>query len=109
MIGVLLFAAECGDGSVEASVKVFKSRGSLQCIGGGTAPEEMKNELIIAGIDVRSSFCGSDGLAHPALCGATDGAINIFEIPQSKAAQAESLGFKALSTLPNAQEKQCPR
>ena len=106
MIGVLAFAAGCGDGSVEASVKVFKSRGSLQCIAGGTAPEEMKKELIIAGIDVTSSSCGSDGLAHPAVGGAPDGAINIFEIPQGKAALAESLGFKALSTLPNAQETQ---
>ena len=108
IIFVLAFIAGCGgDGSVEASVKVFKSRGSLQCTGGGTAPEVMKNELIMAGIDVTSVSCGFDGLAHPALCGAPDGAINIFEIPESKVAQSQSLGFASLSTLPNAQETQC--
>lgn len=92
---------------IEPSVKVFKSRGSLQCTGGGTAPELMKDELIAAGIDVGSFSCGIDGLLHPALCGATDGAINIFDIPQSMLAQAQSLGFASLATLPNAQETHC--
>gem|GEM_PF-4094549 len=40
-------------------------------------------------------------------CGASDGAINIFEIPQSKFSLSQSLGFASLSTLPNAQETQC--
>jgi hypothetical protein len=102
------YVAGCGsDGTIEPSVKVFKSRGSIQCTGGGTAPEVMKNELITAGIDVRSFSCGIDGLAYPAVCGAPDGAINIFDIPQSMIAQAQSLGFASLTTLPNAQETQC--
>jgi hypothetical protein len=100
--------AGCGtDGTIEPSAKVFKSRGSIQCAEGGTAPEIMKNELITAGIEVRSFSCGSDGLAHPAVCGGPDGAINIFDIPQSMIAQAQSLGFASLTTLPNAQETQC--
>jgi len=100
--------AGCGsDGIIEPSVRVFKSRGSLQCMGGGTAPEVMKNELIAAGIEVRSFSCGMDGLAYPAVCGAPDGAINIFDIPQDKITEAQSLGFGSLSTLPNAQETQC--
>ena len=100
--------AGCGsDETIEPSAKVFKSQGSLQCTGGGTAPELMKDELITAGIDVRSFSCGIDGLAHAAVCGVPDGAINIFDIPQSMLAQAQSLGFAGLTTLPNAQETQC--
>ena len=102
-----------GDGAIELnvkiepSVKVFKSRGSVQCTGGGTAPEVMENELITAGIEVRSFSCGIDGLVYAAVCGAPDGAINIFDIPQSRTAQAQSLGFASLSTLLDAQETQC--
>jgi hypothetical protein len=94
--------------TLEPSVKVFKSRGSVQCTGdGGIAPEVMRNELITAGIDVGSFSCGIDGLAYATLCGAPDGAINIFNIPQNKINQATFLGFASLSTLPNAQETQC--
>ena len=104
----LTFISGCGNGETsEPSAKVFKSRGSVQCTGGGTAPEVMQNELIIAGIKVRSFSCGIDGLARVGVCGAPDGAINIFEIPQSSVEQAQSLGFAGLSTLPNAQETQC--
>ena len=105
---VCFYVAGCGnDGAIEPSVKVFKSQGSMQCTGGAIDPEVMKNELITAGIDVRSFSCGIDGLVHPALCGAPDGAINIFDIPQSMITQAQSLGFASLATLPNAQETQC--
>lgn len=108
LVGACLYAAGCGNnGTVEPSVKVFKSRGSLQCTGGGTSPQVMEMELIGAGITVRSFSCGIDGLAHPTVCGAPDGKINIFDIPQSQLAQAQSLGFAPLSTLPNAQEIQC--
>ncbi len=100
--------AGCGsDEAIDPSIKVFKSRGSIQCTGGGIAPEVMKNELITAGIDVRSFSCGIDGLAYPAVCGAPDGVINIFDIPQGKIAQAQSLGFASLRILPNAKEMQC--
>ena len=102
------YVAGCGsNGASEPSVKVFKSRGSMQCAGCGTSPEVMENGLTTAGIEVRSFSCGIDGLAHPTVCGAPDGAINIFDIPQSNLAQAQSLGFASLSTLPNAQETQC--
>ena len=67
--------AGCGsDGAIEPGVEVFKSRGSVQCTGGGTEPEVMKGELINAGINVMSFSCGVDGLAHPAVCGASEDA-----------------------------------
>jgi hypothetical protein len=96
------------DKVIEPSAQVYKSRGSFQCTGGGTSPEVMKDELISAGIEVRSYACGVDGLAYIALCGAPDGAINIFEIPRNTVEQAQTLGFSNLSTLPNSQETPCP-
>lgn len=106
-----VFLAACdGDGGDVASaptVQVFKIRGAIQCEGGGTAPEVMQHELTSAGIAVVAFACGDDGLAHVALCGAPDGRINIFDIPQHKAAQAQALGFARLSSLPSAREIPC--
>jgi hypothetical protein len=97
-----------GDANPPASTMVFKSRGSVQCTGGGTPPAVMSLELSSAGIVVLSSACGIDGLAHVAVCGASDGAINIFEIPESQASNAMSLSFSLLSTLPTASVVPCP-
>lgn len=105
-VATLLVTASSA-GALEPTVKVFKTRGSVQCTGGGTAPDVMQNELIAAGIDVRSYSCGNDGMVYAAACGMPDGAINIFEIPKSSADQAQSFGFAGLSTLPGAMETQC--
>ncbi|KFB70065.1 glycoside hydrolase family 5 protein [Candidatus Accumulibacter vicinus] len=91
----------------EPSVKVVKYRGSLQCMEGGKAPEVMQNELTSAGIDVLAFSCGTDGYFHIAVCGASDGRINIFVIPRSRAAQAQLLGFSSLSDWPDAREITC--
>jgi len=88
-------------------VKVFRSRGSLQCAGGGSTPAVMQDTLSKAGIAVSSSACGNDGLLHPAICGASDGRINIFTIPRSKLAEAQTLGFANFSSLPDAQAAPC--
>ena len=101
--------AACADNtSPVVSTRVYKYRGSLQCAGGGTAPATMSLELTNAGIPVQSFSCGIDGLAHPAVCGTPDGAINIFEIPENQGPGAQSLSFLLLSTLPTAVEIPCP-
>ena len=106
---VLSVLVACGgDTNAPASTMVFKSRGSVQCTGGGTPPGVMGLELTNAGIAVLSFTCGLDGLAHPAVCGAPDGAINIFEVPESQASNALALSFFLLSTLPTASEVPCP-
>jgi len=106
---VLSVLVACGgETNPPASTMVFKSRGSVQCTGGGTPPAVMSLELTNAGIPVLSFTCGQDGLGHPAVCGASDGAINIFEIPESQASNALSLSFSLLSTLPTASEVPCP-
>ena len=106
---VVSIVAACGGSEEdEAIVKVFKSRGFLQCTGGGTPPEVMRAELTNAGIVVLSSACGSDGQPHLAACGIGDGAINIFEVSENQAARAQALAFFLLSTLPTAREVPCP-
>lgn len=108
MIVMISFVTASGyGGSDEPSVKVFKRRGSIQCESNGTAPDVMQNELTSAGIAVLSFSCGTDGLGHAAVCGGLDDRINIFEIPQSKVAQAQSLGFSSLRSLPHAHETPC--
>ena len=96
-----------GDVNSLASIKVYKYRGSVQCTGGGTSPAVMSLELTNADISVSSFTCGLDGLAHPAVCGTSDGAINIFEIPENQTEGALSLSFFLLSTLPTAVEVPC--
>ena len=102
-------AAYAENTSHEPSVKVLKYRGTVQCDQkSGTPPEIMGKELVGAGVEVISFACGEDGRMHPMLCGAPTGAINIFEIPQKKAAQASKLGFAKLGSLTDAREIPCP-
>lgn len=97
----------CTSGHVRVSgvigaVSVYKSAGSVQCSGGGLTPAQMQIELTSAGIGVISAACGLDGDAHIAVCGASDGRINIFEVNAADVAAAQGLGFALLSGLPNA-------
>jgi hypothetical protein len=85
--------------AAEAGVKVFKARGAVQCAGRGTAPEAMRAELERAGVRVSSAGCGSDGRMRPALCGATTGEINLFDIAAADLPAARALGFAPLADL----------
>ncbi len=92
---------------VSSSIKIYGSRGSVQCYGDGTAPDIMQYELINAGIEVISYSCGTNGRIYPAVCGARTSEINIFEIPESMIDEAQSLGFSKLSADPDAHEIPC--
>lgn len=87
------------------AIKVFKSRGSVQCGANGQPPELMQNELQQAGIRVLRAACGSDGRMRVAMCNAPDGRLNIFEIPATSQAAAEALGYALLPA--QAQEQPC--
>lgn len=104
-----LTVVSCGGGGDTAglTIKVFKSLGSVQCTGGGTTLSALQTELIGAGVSVVSSSCGNDGTPHPALCGASDGAIGIFEIPVTNQTQAASVSFAPLSNVPLAYVTAC--
>jgi len=107
LLAVLVGA--CGDGGSDtpSTVSVAKSLGSLQCSGGGTTVAVLQSQLSSAGVQVLAASCGNDGNAYPALCGAPDGAIAIFDLPASQQAAAQALNFVPLSTFPNAAKAAC--
>jgi len=76
------------------TAEVFKYDGTLQCGMGKEVPlAEMAKELTGAGIKVLSQRKGHDGLMHIALCGASTGATNVFEIDRSDLKKARDRGF----------------
>lgn len=110
--------AACGGGSGDsggpdietraaAGVKVFKATGSLQCSGGGLSLAALQAQLTAANVQVQAAECGTDGQPLPAVCGAPDGKIGIFEIPIAQEAAATAAGFKPLGTLPGAKTAPC--
>lgn len=97
-----------GGAGMQDGVKVWKSRGAIQCGSKGTPPEQMARELEAAGITVLAHACGSDGRLYPAMCGKPDGKINIFTIPAGQLEQAAALQFRPLASLPDAHQTACP-
>ncbi len=98
----------CGGGESPATnVSLYKYVGSVQCTGGGTSLSAMERQLTDAGIRVLTSSCGVDGNAYPAVCGAPDGRIGVFEVPAAQAQAASAVGFAPLSNLPAATKVAC--
>lgn len=110
LLVVIFFAACAGEksASVGTNVSLYKYIGSAQCNGGGTPLAAMKRQLIDAGIQVHASACGGDGKFYPAVCGASDGRIGIFDIASAQVPAASTLGFAPLSSLPSATKTACP-
>lgn len=107
---LLLAASACAapPATPLAPLRVFKATGSLQCGDGGTPLPVMARQLGDAGVNVITSSCGRDGRMHPAVCGASDGRIAIFEVAAADAAAAAKLGFLPLAQLPDARPAPCP-
>ena len=81
--------------TASGNVFVFKADGSLQCgMGKPISAEEMEKEL--KGIKVLSRDKRPDGMMHIQVCGSPTGIINVYEIPASQLAEAQSRGFKQL-------------
>ncbi len=107
-LAALASLTACGGGEgEEASSQVFKTMGSLQCSGGGVSLSALQAQLTAANVQVRSAACGTDGAFPPAVCGAPDGRIGIFEISPAQAEAAAAAGFKPLSTAPTAKMIAC--
>jgi hypothetical protein len=104
----LLLAASACAAPPAAPLRVFKATGSLQCGDGGTPLPVMARQLGDAGVTVITSSCGRDGRMHPAVCGAADGRIGIFDIAAADAAAAAKLGFLPLTQLSEAKPAPCP-
>lgn len=90
-----------------ASVAMAKPLGTRQCEPGGPTAESLAGALRNAGISVTAVGCGHDGRMRPAVCGAGDGRLAVVDVPAAQQAQAESLGWKPLSALPDASRQPC--
>lgn len=91
----------------EATVAMFMPLGTRQCEPGGAKPETLADNLRDAGIVVTAVGCGHDGRMRPAVCGAGNGRLAVVEVSAAHQALAESLGWKLLSTMPDARRQPC--
>lgn len=107
---LLWLAAALGTacGTVAAPVTVAQSLGTRQCEAGGMTPQALAQNLRAAGITVLSESCAHDGRMRPAVCGAPDGRLAVFEVPGDQLARAQALGFVPLASLPEARPQPCP-
>ena len=108
LCGALLLPAcsaqpPAGDGSV----RVYKSLGGVQCGERGATLADLDRELTEAGARPTASTCGTDGRMRPAVCGASDGRIAIFDVPAAAASAAEAAGFVPLARARDAREAPC--
>ncbi|BAZ94174.1 hypothetical protein TspCOW1_08650 [Thiohalobacter sp. COW1] len=88
-------------------LSVYKYDGSVQCEDGGITVENMRRELVNAGVEVICGQKARDGRAYPAMCGAATGRINVYTIDATDLDAAEAQGFKSVETLPDARIPPC--
>jgi hypothetical protein len=82
-------------------LRVRIDAGSLQCEpGSGRSRLEMRRRLSDAGVTVVGSDCGFASVAVPAVCGAGDARYWMFDIDESQATQAATLGFVPVDNDP---------
>jgi len=80
-------------------VEVYKYDGSLQCgRGKEISLQDMARELTENGIEVKGNRKGSDGRMHIAMCGASNGRLNVYSIATESLPRARELGFELLVT-----------
>lgn len=89
-------------------VQVYANTGAVQCEGGGASVPDMAQQMRDQGINVEMASCGHDGLMRTAVCGAPDGSIGVFVIPQVDNQRALELGYMAFDRVPDAQVQPCP-
>lgn len=81
------------------TIVVGKYDGSLQCQGGGVEPEEMERELAGAGVTVKNRRKTGDGQPRVAVCGASTGQQNIYEIGAADWPVAALLGYRFIDVV----------
>ena len=102
---VAALGAACAAEAPPLSVAI--SLGTRQCAAGGQQPEDLARRLTESGVRVLAQTCGTDGRMRPAMCGAADGRLAIFEIPAAQWTAAQALGYVRLDTMPDAQREPC--
>ncbi|MDO5530037.1 MAG: hypothetical protein Q4F71_11595 [Paracoccus sp. (in: a-proteobacteria)] len=93
VLSLPLLMAACDDGMVRGTATVFKSFGTTQCNPQEGRLEALAAELRGVGVDILDKRAGDDGMMRIALCGAPDGRIGIFTIPETQTQAAASAGF----------------
>ncbi len=84
----------------EPSLWVYKNRGALTCLHTGISPEESKQSLLNASIEVGKTACGYTGGGYQiAGCNYPTEDIVLHQIGQSRLAFAEELGYKSIYSL----------
>lgn len=87
--------------------QVYANTGAVQCEGGGASVPDMAQQMRDEGIAVEMASCGNDGLVRTAVCGAPDGSIGVFVIPQADYQEALQLGYESFERLPDASVHPC--
>ena len=82
------------------TVWVYKSSGAIQCRTSGVPLDVMQRELAVEDVEVFASCRTGDGMLHSAVCGASAGLVNAYEIDQRDLPKAITLGFAELSKSP---------
>ena len=81
-------------------ILVYEGRQSVQCESSGLTPAESAEKLIVRGVDVIESYCGSiTGVGVSAVCGAGTLEIIVHKIHASNLDAAEDAGFRRVKTL----------
>lgn len=93
--------------SPQTYVQVYANTGAVQCAGGGANVVDMAQQMRDQGVRVQMASCGHDGLLRTAVCGAPEGSIGVFVIPQADFHQATQLGFVPFAQLPDARVQPC--
>lgn len=90
----------------------YRASGSLQCsptINTDAELEKVITSLKASGINVTSGTCGTDGMAHIALCGAASGDIWLISTRGTTADMMRPHGFAPVTELPTYQTMACAK
>lgn len=92
------------------SVELFLSTGKRQCDATFNTQQQLARAvqaLERAGVKVLSASCGTDGLMHPAMCGASSGEVWIMSVSEVDAASAKRLGYQPITEQSQAHPSPC--
>ena len=108
-LSLSLGLAACG-GSVEADRFMVKSSGSLQCQPSVTTQSRLDAEIAAlraAGAVVEGGRCVLDGVARPAVCGASAGEAFEVVVAVESVPVARQLGFESADLYPDRKPLAC--
>ena len=89
-----LLLAACDNPATADRIEVFKPFGTTQCNPHEGRLEALGAELRAAQVEVLAMRLGDDGMMRITLCGAPDGRIGIFTIPEAQLPTARTAGFE---------------